>query len=128
MLVLIAYSLKSLINVPVTPSRVSTALARSCLNFQSAVRSSYFSWKGAYHGVLRASLQRQWRCYRARMSFCRVPTELSIICALTTLSLRFHSARNACTAISRCPHCADGVLKMQCRHFPTFPKFWPEAC
>ena len=47
------------------------------------------------------------------MAFYCVPTEfsLAILCALTALSLRFHGARNACTALSRRPHCADGVVK-----------------
>ena len=47
------------------------------------------------------------------MAFYRVPMEflLAILCALTTLSLRFHGAHNACTALSRRLHCADGVLK-----------------
>ena len=47
------------------------------------------------------------------MAFYRVLTGflLAIICALTTLSLRFHGAHNACTALSRRSHCADGVLK-----------------
>ena len=49
---------------------------------------------------------------------------MAVLCALTTLSLRFHGARNACTAFSRRPHCAYGV-KTQCRDFPTFPKFCP---
>ena len=40
----------------------------------------------------------------------------------------FHGARNACTALSQRPQCADGVLKTQCRDFPAFPKFWPGAC
>ena len=49
------------------------------------------------------------------MAFYRVPTEflLAILCALTTLSLRFHGAHNACTALSRRSHCPDGVLETQ---------------
>ena len=38
---------------------------------------------------------------------------LEILCALTTLSLRFHGAHNVCTALSRRLHRADGVLKTQ---------------
>ena len=47
------------------------------------------------------------------MAFYRVPTEflLAILCALTTLSLHFHGTHNAGTALSRCSHCADCVLK-----------------
>ena len=54
------------------------------------------------------------------MAFNRVPTQfmLAILCSLTTLSLQFHGNRNACTALSRRPHCVDGVLKKQCRDFP----------
>ena len=69
-----------------------------------------------------ASLQRPRRCYGAPVAFYRVPTEflLAIQCALTTLSLRFHGAHIACTALLRRSHCdftafacADGVLKAQ---------------
>ena len=72
----------------VTPSHVSTALARSCFIFQSAVRSQenldiFFVKKGP----VTASLQPPW-CYTARMAFYLVPTAflLVILCALTTLS------------------------------------------
>ena len=77
---------------PVTPRRVSTALAQSCLNFPSTVRSQEKSDILRYHGVLTASLQQPWRCYRACMAFYNVPTEFSLViyCALTTLSRRFH--------------------------------------
>ena len=64
-------------------------------------------------GPVTASWQRPRRCNGARMAFYRVLTEflLEIICALTTLSLHFHGAHNACTALSQCSHCADGVMK-----------------
>ena len=63
----------------------------------------------------------KWRLY----SDHGVATELAwhsyrVLCALATLSLQ--------AALSRCWHCADGVLKMQCRNFPTFLKLWPRAC
>ena len=61
------------------------------------------------------------------MAFYRVSTEsvsLAILCALATLSLRFHSARNACTALARRPRCADDVLKTQALGiFPPFRSF-----
>ena len=78
-------------------------------------QENFFFVKGACHGVFTESLQRPWRCYGVRMAFYRVPTEflLTIFCALTTLSLRFQSAHNSCTALSRRSHCADGVLETQ---------------
>ena len=59
------------------------------------------------------------------MTFYRASTEFSLVifCALMALSLRFHGALNACTAHSRRPHCADGVLKTRCRDFPPFRSF-----
>ena len=55
-----------------------------------------------------ASSQRPRRCYGALVAFYRVPTEflLAILCTLTTLSLRFHGAHIACTALSLHSHCA----------------------
>ena len=60
------------------------------------------------------------------MAFYRVPTEFTLesLCVPTTV----HGAHNACTALSRHPHCVDDVLKTHCRDFPAFPKFWPGAC
>ena len=57
------------------------------------------------------------------MAFYRVPTEfsLAILCALSTLLLRIHGARNACTAIARRPRCADGVHSV--RDIPPFRSF-----
>ena len=103
----------SFFKAPVTPSRVSTALVRSCLILRSAVRSQENPDIFREKGPVTASWQRPRRCYGARMAFYRVLTEflLAIICALTTLSLRFHGAHNACTALSRRSHCAGGVLK-----------------
>ena len=112
----------------VTPSRVSTALAQSSLNFQSALRSQanlhIFRGKGSITASLRRpysdhgiAIKLAWRS----IAFLR-SARGNILCALTTPSLRFH--RDACTALSRRPHCADGVLKTQCMNFPTFPKFW----
>ena len=40
---------------------------------------------------------------------------LAMLCAFTTLSLHFHGANNAFTALSRRSHCADGVLGV-CLH------------
>ena len=49
------------------------------------------------------------------MAFYHVPREFlfAILCALTTLSMRFHGAHNVCAALSRFSHCDDGVLKTQ---------------
>ena len=98
---------------PVTPSRVSTALVRSCLILRSAVRSQENPDIFREKGPITASWRRLRRCYGARIAFYRVLTEflLAIICPLTTLLLRFHNAHNVCTALSRRSHCADGVLK-----------------
>ena len=70
-------------------------------------------------GSVTASLQQPKRCYGALVAFYRVPTEflLAILCALMTLSLRFHGAHHACSCaftasasvLSRRLHCADGV-------------------
>ena len=51
------------------------------------------------------------------MAFYRVPTEflLAVLCALTMLSLRFHGAHIACTALSRRSHCAFTAFALRCR-------------
>ena len=57
------------------------------------------------------------------MTFYRVPTEFSLanLCALTKFTAlamrasRFHGVRT---------QCADGILKTQCKIFPTLPKFY----
>ena len=56
-------------------------------------------------GPIRPSLQRPWRCYRARMAFYRIPKEflLAILCALTMLSRR-----------SQCVHCAFTMSALPC--------------
>ena len=81
---------------PVTPSRVFTALVRSCLILRSAVRSQENPDIFREKRPVTASWQRPMRCYGAGMTFYRVLTEflLAIICALTTLSRR-----------SKCMHC-----------------------
>ena len=89
-------------SVPVTPSRVSTVLARSCLIFQSDISSK--------KGPVAASLQRPSHCYG---SIASTEFLLAIHCDLTTRSLRFHGTHNACTVLSWRSHCADGVLKTQ---------------
>ena len=101
-----------LIKTHVTPSRVSTALVRSSLILRSAMRSQENPDIFREKEPVTASWQRPRRCYGAGMAFYRFLTEflLEIICALTTLSLRFHGAHNACSALSRHSHCADGVL------------------
>ena len=92
---------------------VGTELFKFPMRREIASKSWYFSRKRAYHGVLTASLQRPWRCYRARMAFYRVHKEfsLAIPCALTTLSLRFHGARNACTASTLRWHRAEDAVQ-----------------
>ena len=87
---------------PVTPGGVSTALPRSCLIFQSTVRTQ------ENHDIFReklsvtASLQRPRRCHGALMASYCVPTVfmVEILCALTVLSLRVHGAHSACAALS----------------------------
>ena len=65
------------------------------------------------------SLQRPRHCYGAHMEFYRVPTEflLAILSSLRKLSLgfhsAFHSAHNACTALSRHSHCAEDAVTSQ---------------
>ena len=63
-----------------------------------------------------ASSQRPRRCYGALVAFYRVPAEfvLAILCALTTLSLRFHGAHIACTALSRPSNCAFTAFALRC--------------
>ena len=83
---------------PVTPGSVSTALPRSCLIFQRAVRTQ------ENHDIFReklsvkASLQRPRPCYGARMAFFYIPTDflVAILCALRVLSLRVHGAHSVC--------------------------------
>ena len=67
--------------------------------------------KSACHGVLTATKTLLWSSCSVLsrlVAFYRVPTDflLAILCALTTLSLRFHVAHIACTALSRRLHCA----------------------
>ena len=101
----------------VTPGGVSIALPRSCLIFQSTVRTQ------ENHDIFReklsvtASSQHLRRCYGARMALHCVPTEflVAILCAHTVLLLRVCGAHSVCAALSRHCHCADGVLKTQCK-------------
>ena len=99
---------------PVTPGGVSTALPRSCLIFQSTVRTQ------ENHDIFRekwsvtASLQRPRRCHGALMAFYRASLRCSwwrfsalsrcFLCASTALTS--HAPRFRC-------HCADAVLKTQ---------------
>ena len=100
------------LKAPVTPSRVSTALVWSCLVLQSAVRSQENPDIFHEKGPVTASWQRPRHCYGARMAFYRFLTFLlAFICTLMTLSLHFHGAHHACTALSRRSHCAEGMLK-----------------
>ena len=90
-------------------------LPRSCLIFQSTVRTL------ENHDIFRekfsvtASLQRPRCCHGALMVFYCVPTVfmVEILCTFTVLSLRVHGAHSSCPALSRRCHCADTVLKMQ---------------
>ena len=98
---------------PVTPGGVSTALQRSCLIFQSTVRTQ------ENHDIFReklsvtTSLQRPRHCHGLLMAFHHVPTVfiVEILCAHTVLSLCVHGAHSACAALSWRCHCA--VLKTQ---------------
>ena len=89
-------------NTPVTPSGVSTALARSSLIFRNAVRSQEIPDVFLEKAPVTASSQRPKRCYGALVAFHRVPTEflLAILCALTTLSRRSHCMHCAVTAFA----------------------------
>ena len=88
--------------MPVTPGGVSTVLPRSCLIFQSTVRTQ------ENHDIFReklsdtAFLQQPRHCHGALMAFYSVPTVfmVEILCALTVLSLRAHGAHSACAALS----------------------------
>ena len=77
---------------PVIPGGVSTALTRSCLIFQSTVRTQ------ENHDTFRkklsdtASLQQPMHCYGALMAFHRVPTVFMV--EIHGASLRVHSAQN----------------------------------
>ena len=84
---------------PVTPSGVSTALAGSSLIFRNTVRSQEIPDVFLKKAPVTASSHRPRSCYGALVAFYRVPTEffLAILCALTTLSPRFHGAH--------CLHC-----------------------
>ena len=95
---------------PVTPSRVSTALAQSCLIFQCAVRSpEIFSVKKSL----------SWRSYSGH----GLATELATVfirtsCWWFSALSRFNCASvvltiNVCTALSRHSNCTDGMLKAQ---------------
>ena len=90
-------------------------LSRSCLIFQSTVRTL------ENHDIFRekfsvtVSLQWQRRCHWALIAFYCVPTVfmMEILCALTVLSLRVHGAHSTCPALSRRCHCTDTVWKTQ---------------
>ena len=107
-----------------------TALARSCSNIQSALRSQANLDIFCGKGPITASSQRPWHCYKASMAFYAF---IQRSCwRFSTLLRRFHcvftAPRKACTALSRRMHCADHMLKTQHMDFPTFPKLWPGAC
>ena len=92
---------------PVTPSGVSTALARCSLIFRSTVRAQEIPDVFLERVSVTASSQRPRRCYGALVTFYRVPTEflLAILCALTArtlCALRFHGLRTALSRRLRC--------------------------
>ena len=97
---------------PVTPGRVSTALPRSCLIFQSTVRAQENHDIFREKLSVRASLQRPRRCHGALMAFYHVPTVfmVEILCTLTVLLLRVHGAHSACAALSRRCHCVEDAV------------------
>ena len=90
--------------MPVTPSGVSTASARSSLIFRNAVRSQEIPDVFLEKAPAKASSQRPRRCYGALMASYRVPTEF--LWRFYALSRRVHCAFSALTALSRRSHCA----------------------
>ena len=102
-------------SVYVSVKRLITALPRSCLIFQSTMRTQENNDIFRKKLSVLASLQPPRRCHGALMAFYRIPTlfMMEILCALAVLSLRVHDAHSACAALSQCCHFADAVLKMQ---------------
>ena len=105
--------------MPVTPGSLSTALPRSCLIFQSTVRTQ--ENHDIFHEKLSvtASLQQQRHCHGALMAFYCIPTVfmVEILCVLTVLSLCVHGAHSACPALSWRCHCVEDAvtsLRMLC--------------
>ena len=94
--------------MPVTLSRVSTALAWGCLIFQSAVRSQenpdIFQGKRSSHIVLTVTMALLWSDHD-------ILSRTYGVLVGAGFSRRFHCAHNDCTALSLCLLCSDGVLK-----------------
>ena len=105
----------------VTPSGVSTALARSSLIFRNAVRSQEIPDVFLEKAPVTASSQRPRRCYRALVAFVFLRSSCwrfyvlsrrfhCIFTALTLRALRCHGVR---TALSRRLHCTVGVTSQK---------------
>ena len=101
----------------------STALARSCLNFQSAERSQanldIFRGKGMSRPPFSAHCVAAFYC---------VPIAFGVLVCDSLCSYDAFAAlsrRSQCVycSFTRRLHCADGVLKTQCSDFPTFRSF-----
>ena len=101
------------LKAPVTPSRVSSALARSCLILRSDVRSQeipdIFREKMACQGVVTAT-KALLRSSHEILS-CTYGVLVGDSLRSYFISLRFPGAHNACIALLRRSHCAGGVLK-----------------
>ena len=110
---------------PVTPSGVSTALARSSLIFRNTVRSQEIPDVFLEKAPVAASSERPRRCYGALVAFiaflrssCWRFYALSgrFHCAFTALTLRALRCHGVRTALSRCLHCAVGVTSQKSMH------------
>ena len=87
---------------PVTPGGVSTALPRSCIIFQSTMRTQENHDIFCEKLSVTASLQQPRRCHGALMAFYSIPTVfmVEIVCALMVLSLHVHGTHSTCAALS----------------------------
>ena len=90
-------------------------MPRSCLIFQSTVRTQESHDTFREKLSVTASLQRPRRCHRALMAFYRIPTVfiVEILCALTVLSLRVHGAQSACATLSLRCHCVEDAVTIR---------------
>ena len=97
----------------VTPSGVSTALARCSLIFRSIARAKEIPDVFLEKAPVTASSQRPRRCYGALVTFYCVPTKflLAILSALM--------ARTVCTALSRHSNCAFTAFALRFHGFCT---------
>ena len=100
---------------PVTPSRVSTTLALSCLIFQGAVRSQENPDIVREKGLSLRSYSKYG--IATELAWHSFPFLQSSCCRFAVLSRRrFHGAHNVCTVLSWPSHCADVVTSKRMRH------------